>query len=342
MRLRPNQLEAALSKGVAPVYFISGDEPLQAGEAVDAVRGAAKKVGFDHREVLTVETGYNWNELSQAANSLSLFSERKIIELRLPTGKPGKDGSKALIDYCQRIPEDVVLLISAGKIAASAQKSSWFQALDKVGVVVQVWPLEADGLLQWLDQRLKKRQLQTDNQGLKVLAARVEGNLLAAAQEIEKLYVLIGPGQLSKEQIRNSVVDSSRYDVFKLVDSLHAGKPLRMIKILKGIKAEGVAAPVVLWALTRELRILGAIKTAIIEGQSKDSAFRQHQIWDKKKNLLNLSLQRLNNTEIDKSLVLSARADRQCKGQEAGDAWETILTICLHFAGVQQMLPELN
>ncbi len=331
MRLKPEQLVPALQKGLAPVYFISGDEPLQLGEMADAVRAAARNAGYDVREVLVADAGFSWNELTVSAGSLSIFADKKIIDLRLPTGTPGTEGSKALIAYCERLPEDTLLLITAAKMAGASLKSRWFQALDKVGCVIQVWPLEGPDLIRWLQQRLQRRGLQAETEGIKILASRIEGNLLAAAQEIEKLYVLYGAGQLSRQQISDAVADSSRYDVFKLMDSVLAARVGRILKILAGLRAEGVAAPVVLWALTREARVLIKIKLALAQGQNRAMVFKNIQIWDKRQQLVSDALNRLDDSDLNNILVLSAKADRQIKGRQQGEPWETLLDICLMF-----------
>lgn len=332
MRVKPEQIAAALQKGLAPVYFISGDEPLQLGEMADAVRAAARKAGYDLREVLVADAGFSWNELTQAAGSLSIFADKKIIDLRLPSGTPGAEGAKALIAYCERLPEDTLLLITAAKMAGSSLKTQWFQALDKVGCVIQVWPLEGKDLLRWLQQRMQRRGLQAETEGIKILASRIEGNLLAAAQEIEKLYVLYGAGQISHQQIFDVVADSSRFDVFKLMDSVLAARVDRIFKILSGLQAEGVAAPVVLWALIREARVLARIKQALSQGQNKAQVFKNNQIWDKRQQLVGEALKRLSDSDLNNILVLSAKADRQIKGQQQGEPWETLLAVCLMFA----------
>ena len=332
MRLKPEQITAALQKGLAPVYFISGDEPLQLGEMADAVRAAARKDGYDSREVLVADSSFSWNELTESAGSLSIFADKKIIDLRLPSGTPGADGSKALIAYCERLPEDTLLLITAAKMAGASLKARWFQALDKVGCVVQVWPLEGQDLIRWLQQRMQRRGLQAETEGIKILASRIEGNLLAAAQEIEKLYVLYGEGRLSNQQISDAVADSSRFDVFKLMDSVLAARVGRIFKILSGLQAEGVAAPVVLWALTREARVLIRIKQALAQGQNRAVVFKNNQIWDKRQQLVSDALNRLGDSDLNSILTLSAKADRQIKGQQQGEPWETLLAVCLMFA----------
>jgi DNA polymerase-3 subunit delta len=332
MRLKPEQITAALQQGLAPLYFISGDEPLQLGETADAIRAAARNAGYDQREVLVADAGFSWHELTESAGSLSIFADKKIIDLRLPTGTPGAEGGKALIAYCERPPEDTLLLITAAKLAGSSLKTQWFQALDKVGCVIQVWPLEGPDLLRWLQQRMQRRGLQAETEGIKILASRIEGNLLAAAQEIEKLYVLYGEGRLSNQQIFDVVTDSSRFDVFKLMDSVLAARVDRVLKILSGLQAEGVAAPVVLWALTREARVLIKIKQAISQGQNRAQVFKNNQIWDKRQQLVAEALNRLSDSNLNNILVLSAKADRQIKGQQQGEPWETMLAICLMFA----------
>ncbi len=332
MRIKPDQLAATLQKGLAPIYFISGDEPLQLGEMADAVRREAKKAGYENREILEVDSKFSWHELTESAGSLSIFADKKIIDLRMPTGSPGTDGSKALISYCGHLPEDTLLLMTSAKLASASLKARWFTALDKVACVIQVWPLEGQDLFRWLEQRMQKRGLQAETEGIRILASRIEGNLLAAAQEIEKLYVLYGSGHLGNQQIFDVVADSSRFDVFKLMDSVLAAKISRVLKILSGLKGEGIAAPVVLWALTREARSLIKVKLALAQGQNKAIVFKDNQIWDKRQQLVSDTLNRLDDSGLYGVLALSATADRQIKGQQPGDPWETLRDICLMFA----------
>lgn len=333
MWLRAEQLPSALSKQLAPIYFLSGDEPLQLGEAADAVRRAAKKAGYESRELLTVDANFAWGDFLQAADSMSIFSEKKIIDLRLPSGKAGTEGSKALVNYCARLPEDTLLLITAAKLDKSAKKSKWVTTLEQQGVAIQVWPLEGADLVRWIQQRMQSRGLSTDKSGLKTIANRVEGNLLAASQEIEKLYVLYGQGSLTEQQIEEVVADGSRYDVFNLVDAALSGRIERVLKILPGLQHEGIAAPVVLWALAREIRNLIHIKQKLAAGQPRNSVFMQHQVWDKRQKLVTHALNKLNQQGLLQMLLVAAKADRQMKGQQAGDCWESLLEISLMLAG---------
>ncbi|MEI6744888.1 MAG: DNA polymerase III subunit delta [Methylococcaceae bacterium] len=332
MRLKPEQLVASLQKNLGSVYLISGDEPLQIVELADSIRQATKQAGFLEREIFSTDTGFEWSEITTSSQSMSIFGDKKVIDLRVPTANFGNEGAKTLISYCEKLPADTVLLITCGKLNAAAMKTKWFEAVDKVGVTIQVKPLEGDELLQWLQNRLQQRGLNTDRAGLALLAERVEGNLLAAAQEIEKLYVLYGASILTKDQIFDVVADSSRYDVFKLIDAILAANVNRIFKVLAGLRNEGIAPPVVLWALMREARTLCKVHLELSSGKSKDMVFRNNQIWDKRVGLVDKALKRLSHNQLFEILTLSAKADRQAKGQESGDVWETILAVCLLFA----------
>jgi DNA polymerase III subunit delta len=333
VQIKPQQLSSLLQKVLAPVYFISGDEPQQLGELADAIRTAAKTRDFTAREIFFVDKLFDWKQLNVAADTFSIFADKKIIDLRLPTGTPGAEGAKALAAYCQRLPEDTLLLITAGKITKDAQKSSWFQIIDKVGCVIQVWPLTGQDLHRWIQDRMQQRDILPEPGAVKLLADRVEGNLLAAAQEIEKLYVLYGSGKLNTQQIIDVVADSSRYDVFKLVESILSAQADKILKILSSLNAEGVASAIVLWALMREARILIAYKAAQSQGE-KDLILKKNGVWGERKQLIDFAVKRLTHTELNQVLVLGAKADRQIKGQQQGDAWETLLAASLGLASI--------
>ncbi len=279
--------------------------------------------------MLTVENDrFNWASLSELAASLSIFADKKLIDLRLPSAKPGKEGGKALEAYCQILSNDTILLIMTGKIAVSSQKTRWFQALDKAGVIVQVWPLQGSTLLQWLKRRSLKRGLNIQEDALRWLVSRVEGNMLAAAQELEKLYVLHGSESISKQQLEQEIADYARFDVFKLAEALLAGQLNKSVRILSALKAEGVAEPVVLWALSREVRVLLQLKQA---GRDKQTIFRQYQIWESKQSLYKHALQRLNAHHLSRLIQQCALIDRQIKGQAIGDCWDALFESALLF-----------
>jgi DNA polymerase-3 subunit delta len=333
MKLYPDKLDAALKKDLLPIYFFSGDEPLQLGEAADAVRRAAREQGFTEREVMHVEKGFDWNELLMASNAMSLFAEKRVIDLRLPSGKPGKEGGAALAEYAARPPEDTILLISSGKVDKRSQSAKWYKALDKIGATLQVWPVESNEMPRWMDQRLRSRGLQADKDAVRMIAERVEGNLLAAAQEVDKLLLLNGAGALSVGQVEAAVSDSARFDVFGLVDAALLGDVSRTTRMLDGLRGEGIEPILVLWALTRELRSLADMAAQIESGKGVDGVLAR--VWGKRKGPVKSGLQRHNRARWQQMLRRAARLDRVIKGAAPGNAWDELLQLTLLMAGVQ-------
>ena len=339
MNLNPEQLESHLRKQLAPVYFISGDDPLRVMEAADAVRIAARAQGYDEREVLTVQQGFDWNSLLSEAGNLSLFSQRRIIDLRVPTGKPGKEGAQALRDFAEQSPEDTLLLITAGKLEPAARKSKWVQALDRAGVVLFVWPLKGGDLPAWVRARMRKRGLEPTAEAVEMLTNRIEGNLLACVQEIDKLHLLNGAGPVDVAEIAAMVGDNARYDVFGLVDSALLGDAARCVRILQGLQAEAMAAPVVLWALAREIRPLVGMATAVGEGDAVAAVLGRYHVWQNRKQIVGAALQRLSAGECKAMIRQCARIDRVCKGRAAGNVWDELVQLTLRLAG-KSVLPD--
>jgi DNA polymerase-3 subunit delta len=340
MQIKPEQLDARLRKPLAPVYLVSGDEPLRVLEAADALRAAARAQGYDEREVLTAQANFDWSTLMSAAGNLSLFSRRRVIDLRMPGGKPGAEGARALRAYAQQPPDDTVLLVTAGKLERSARDSKWVQALDKVGVVVFVWPLNAQEFTAWIQQRMRARGLEPTAEAIALLADRAEGNLLACKQEIEKLYLLQGEGTVDEAAILALVADNARYDVFALVDSALLGEASRSVRILQGLRAEGIVPQIILWALSRELRQLAAMAAAVASGQPAQAVVARHRIWPPaRRSMLAAALQRLSLAQCHTLLQHCARIDRVSKGQAAGNTWNELLQLALTLAG-NQALPD--
>jgi DNA polymerase-3 subunit delta len=334
MKLYPEKLAAHLKGDLLPIYFFSGDEPLQLGEAADAVRRFAREQGFTEREVIDAERGFDWNELLVASNAMSLFSEKRIIDLRLPSGKPGKDGGAALVEYAQRPPKDTVLLITSGKVDKRSQSAKWYKALDKVGATLQVWPVEPNELPRWIDQRLRSRGLQPDQDAVRLVAERVEGNLLAAAQEVDKLLLLNGEGALSAEQAEAAVSSSARFDAFKLIDAALMGDVPRVVRIMSGLREEGAVPIQILGAFTYKIRSLVDMAALIENGKAVDSVVAQ--IWDKKrKGPVRAGLQRHNRTRWQMLLRRAAKLDRVIKGASVGNEWDELLQLSLMMAGVR-------
>ena len=334
MRLGFHELKAHLKNSLLPVYVISGDEPLQQGEAADLIRTTARQQGFSERKILEAGASFDWLELTAESNNLSLFAEQRILDLRIPSGKPGTEGSKSLNAYCENLPEDLLLLITLPKLDQNQLKSKWYKALDKAGAIIQVWPVNEQRLPPWIEQRMRQKGLTPEAEVIPMLAERVEGNLLAASQEIEKLLLLYGPGVITTEQLAASVSDSARFDVFALVDAALQGKPQRCARIIQGLKNEGTPPAVVLWALSREIRLMAQIGYALKNGTPANKAFAQHRIWDKRKPLVQAGLKRLRLKQWQQLLMLCQEADQAVKGQSKQDAWLMLEDISIQMSGL--------
>jgi DNA polymerase III subunit delta len=332
MRLRNDQLANHLQGNLAPLYLMTGDEPLQMREAADEVRNAARRQGYTDRQVLDQVSGFDWSALNVAAESLSLFGERRLLELRLNSPKIGNEGAKALNAYVERPAEETLLLITMPKLERAQTNSQWMNNLDRLGVVVQIWPVEGARLPPWIEQRLRRAGLIPEAGVVQMLTERVEGNLLAANQEIEKLLLLHGPGVIGVEQLTESVTDSARFDVFGLVDTLLQGEAAKGIRMLQGLKAEGTASPVVLWALSREIRALALMAFEVEQGRNPDQVMSSHRVWEKRKPLLRKGLKHPSG-HWQWLLLLCVRTDRAIKGLESADPWMLLQNLALGMTG---------
>ncbi|MET0045029.1 MAG: DNA polymerase III subunit delta [Candidatus Thiodiazotropha sp. 6PLUC3] len=334
MRLRNDQLTAQLKRNLAPLYLLSGDEPLQRMEATDEIRSAARDQGFTEREVLDQGSGFDWSALNVAAESLSLFGDRRILELRLSSAKLGAEGGKALTAYCQRPAEDTVLLVTLPKLEKVQMKSKWLQAVEQLGVVIQVWPVEGGRLIPWIEQRLRKAGLVPETGVVEMLADRVEGNLLAASQEIEKLLLLQGEGIITQEQLARSVADSARFDVFGFLDTLMVGEAAKGLRMLSALKAEGVAAPVVLWAFSREIRMLAEMSCELEQGQNTAQVMAAFRVWEKRKPIVKKALSNGRSPYWQNLLIKCSEADQAIKGIRRTDPWLVLKNLAQGVSGI--------
>ncbi len=342
MQIRADQLPAQLARGLRPVYTIHGDEPLLAQEAADAIRAAARTAGHAERKVYTVSgANYNWSEVLGAARALSLFAERQLIEIRIPSGKPGKDGADALQRYCESLADDIVTLVQLPRLDGQQLKSGWLAALDSAGLVVRVDPVERKALPVWIAQRLaaQGQRVQADDAGREALAFfadRVEGNLLAAYQEIQKLALLHPPGELSLEQIEAAVTNVARYDVFKLGEAVLAGQVARALRMLDGLRAEGEAAVLVHWTLAEDIRALKRVKDAVGDGRPLPLALRENRVWGVRERLFERALPLLSGH----ALAALVEAAQVCDGLVKGlphpdwprDPWDGLQRLVLSLA----------
>lgn len=330
MQLRAEQLEAHLAKSLAPLYVIHGDEPLLALEAADAVRTAARKRGYAEREVFVAERGFDWGELAHAGASRSLFGERKIVELRLPTGKPGTQGAETLAAYCARLAGDVLTLVTLPRLDRAGQASAWFGALAAAGVVVEVWPVERARLPEWIGARLARQSQSASRPVLEFLADRVEGNLLAAHQEVLKLALLAPPGDLALETVEDAVASVARYDPYVAAEALVAGDLARYVRVLEGLRGEGEAPTFVLFAVSGALFVL----RGIAEGKSAERLFGEQHLFNKPlQRAVQAAARRYTRAALDAALAQAALIDRVAKGVAKGDAWDQFAALGLKLAG---------
>ncbi len=332
MKISANQILSKLDQPLLPCYLVTGDEHLLVQEILDAIRAAARTQGFGTRDLFVQTIGFDWSELSAAGGNMSLFAERQIIELRLPTGKPGVKGSAAIAEFAANAGEDILFIVSAPKMDRNAVKAKWVSALDQQGAVVQVWPVSPRDLPGWINVRMKQAGLQPERDAVQLIADRVEGNLLAAQQEIEKLRLLHGEGSITAEDVDAAVADSSRFDVYKLVDAAVGGNPSRALRILNGVRSEGVEPVIVMWALTRELRTLANLANSIRKGTDLSSAMRQARVWQNRQGLVRACIGRHQSGDFYTLLKRSRDADAAAKGQMRADPWQLATDIVLDLA----------
>jgi len=336
MRLRPDQLPAHLQKhGLAPVYLVSGDEPLQIQESLDLVRARAREEQAD-RSVLTVDKGFDWNRLWQENANLSLFANRRLIELRLGAHMPGREGTASLVEYAgQAANNDNVLLISMQKLDRRSQQSRWFKALDKAGVILQVWPIEISRLPGWITNRVRLAGRSIDREAAELIAERTEGNLLAARQEIEKLFLLVRENKITLADVHSAVTDNARHNVFDLIDHALNGNPARVAVMIRGLRLEGVEPISLYGAIMWEFRRLCSISAGIAGGVTEDRIFTEYKIWDKKQTAIRSVIKRFNHTRLSGILAEAAMLDRAIKGAIKDDPWEMLEKFLFQVAGVR-------
>jgi DNA polymerase-3 subunit delta len=333
MRISTEQLQQHLARELKPLYIVFGDEALLALEAADRIRAKARAEGYSERSVLTADSGFRWSELAFAGSSQSLFAARRILELRVPTGKPGAEGSEALQGYCEGLPADTLTLIALPGIDWRSQKSGWFEALDRAGVLVEAKPVARKQLPEWIAGRLRAQRQEADPETLDFIADRVEGNLLAARQEVQKLALLCPEGKIGHEQVRDAVLDVARFDVFKLGEAMVEGDVLRLARMVDGLRGEGIAPPLVLWAIADEIRAIGRVLDGLAAGRAPPQLWRDARVWGPShQGLMQSNCRRFTREQVESALLHAARTDRMVKGLIRGDVWDELLQLALRFA----------
>ena len=329
-QVRADALEAALVKGVAPLYIVHGDEPLLALEAQDAIRRHARAAGCSEREVYSAERGFDWSALAHAAAGMSLFADRKLIELRIPTGKPGTDGAAAIIAYCEHLVTENVTLVSLPRLGRTDQSAAWFQALVGCGVLVDIFPVDLVRLPQWIAGRLHRQGQSASPEALAFLVEAVEGNMLAAHQEIQKLGLLHPPGQLDFAAVRDAVLDVSRHDVFQLAEAMVAGDHARALRVIDSLRGECEAPARIVWVLGEELHALGMVLEASRSGRSANDALREARVYGQsRQQALTRAMRRVTQESHAAALRRAAHCERVAKGVGDGDIWQELSLLAL-------------
>jgi DNA polymerase III subunit delta len=333
MRLRPEQLSAQLSRGLAPLYVVFGDEPLLAIEAGDAIRAAARAAGCEEREVLVVEPGFKWDAFSGASRNLGLFGTRKLVDLRIPGGKPGVDGARVLEDCAAHPSADTTILITLPRLDRTATGSAWFTALEQAGVVIEVYPLERADLPRWIASRLQRQQQSASGETLQFLADTTEGNLLAARQELEKIALLLPQGELEQAAVEDAVADVSRFDVFQLSEAWLSGDAARACRILASLESEGEGVPLLLWQLGEDLHALAAVLASTASGTPVAVAVKNARVWGKRQSAMERAARRVSPGAIPALVMRLARLDALAKGIGRGSVWDHLRDVTLALAG---------
>ena len=345
MKIKPDQLTSYLQKSLqtkelAPIFIISGDEPLLSQEAADSIRSAARQLNFTERETFDIDARFDWNLVFNETNALSLFADKKILELRSPNGKPGEKGSKALCELCENISESNLILVILPKLEKGGYQSKWMKTLESKGVHVQVWPVTPEQLPRWINQRLTQSGINASQAAIEILADRVEGNLLAAMQEINKLTLLSLEGAVDANIMSTVVADSARYNLFAFVDKILDGDAQSAAKALRGLRNEGTEPLALLWAITRELRILNKASHQILLGSAKDKALKTAGVWDKRIPIFRKALSRLSPAHLRMLIHQAGAIDRGVKGLRKADIWDELTTLALSIAGNQTLHPR--
>lgn len=344
-KVYPDKLDAYIHQnGLSPVYIVAGEEPLLHMEACDAIRRHAREKGIEERDILQVENGFAWQQLLESASSMSLFGDTKLIEVRLGTQSPGQEGAKALSAYAEGAQgSDNILLLSTGRLDYRTQQSQWFKALAGCGVFVTVWPVEFKRLGWWIKQRAERYSLDLDQDASSLMAVRYEGNLLAADQALARMQLLTATStRVTADTLMQYIEESARYDVFTLSDGWLSGDCTRSIRILEGLRGEGTEPPIILWSVTRELRMLLSLRQHLDQGQSLDQACKAQRpsIPERRRNLYQQALNRLPRARLHKMLLFAQRLDLSVKGGGSLPLWQGLNDLVLTLAGGRGPMTE--
>lgn len=345
MKIKPEQLQTHLQRALRnnqlpSVFVISGDEPLLSQEAADAIRATARELGYNEREIFDIDARFDWNPVFNQTSSLSLFGDKKILELHIPKGKPGDKGSKAICELCETADDNNLILVILPKLEKSTYQSKWLKTLESTGIHIQVWPVDSQYLPKWIGHRLSQAGIQANSEAIQILAERVQGNLLAAMQEIDKLKLLASDGKVDSAIMSSVVADSARHDPFEFVDKALAGDAQSAARALRGLQNEGTEPLSILWVIARELRTLNKASQQIIDGIQTDVALKKAGVWDRRIPLFRKAIKRLSPAHLRMLMHQTSAIDRAVKGLRKADIWDELATLVLSVAGSQTLHPK--
>jgi DNA polymerase-3 subunit delta len=329
LKLRFNQLESHLKRGLSKVYLVAGDEPLLVDEALERLRAAAMQAGFTSRELHTAERSFRWVDLLAGADNLSLFATRKIVEIRLSAPKPGDEGSETIAALCKRDDPDTLVIVAVGEKLGQASRSTWVKAIEQHGTIVEIWPIERGELPRWIQQRATGLRLKLTQAAAQSLAERVEGNLLAADQELKRLALTAAGREVDEAEVLEFVANNSRFDVFALADAVLAGETGRTFKILSGLRAEGVHPVQISWVLNRDISMLARLEYAVRHGDNIEGALLRSGVWQRRQPLVKKALAKFKAQRLKALLAEAARVDAALKGVFPAEPWTTLTDLLI-------------
>lgn len=338
MKIPSTRLTTLLRQNLLPVFLVTGDEHLLVEEVCEEIYDAAKSSQITARQRFQTDKNFDWQQILDAANSFSLFDDSSVIEVSLTSSKLDDRAKDIILAYCERPPENKILVLKSDKIDGVTLNSKWCKAIEKIGCIVQCWPIESRELPSWIRGRLQQVGLSATSEAVQFIADQVEGNLLAAKQEIEKLKLVYDTQTLQLDDVVSAMSDNARYDVFKLIDCALSGDTKRTLRIIQSLKAENAEPILILWAFSREIRTLLAIKKRQVQGERMDTVFQKFGVWEKRKTFVNAALKRLSNQTLLKLLHQSAQIDRMIKGVESGNVWDNLVDVGLQISTAKSSL----
>jgi DNA polymerase III subunit delta len=324
LKIRFNQLERHLTDRLAKVYLVAGEEPLLVDESLEQLRSAAMRAGFTSRELHTADRSFRWADLLAGADNLSLFATRKIVEIRLGSPKPGDEGAETIEALCERDDPDTLVIVAVGEKLGAASRSNWVKAIEQHGVFVEIWPIERGELPRWIQQRARSMRLKLTQAAAQSLAERVEGNLLAADQEIKRLALTAAGREIDEAEVLEFVANNSRFDVFALADAVLAGETARAFRILSGLRAEGVHPVQISWVLNRDISLLARLEYAARHGDNLDGVLLRSGVWQRRQPLVKQALAKFKAPRLKSLLAEAARVDAALKGVFPAEPWTTL------------------